>query len=140
MPVAERFELRVARCPMSGCWLWLGSLSEGYGQFLRERAHRAAYRLFVGAIPDGMHVLHKCDVKSCANPKHLYLGTHADNMADMGLRTAARGERGGMAKLTTAQVSEIRVLAGTMSQRLIGSLFGVDGSTVSNIVAGKTWQ
>jgi len=72
----------------SGCWLWLGgSYASGYGSFSlegnKDYAHRAAYRLFVGEIPEGKIVCHKCDVKMCVNPKHLYVGTYFDNTMDI---------------------------------------------------------
>jgi hypothetical protein len=69
------------------CWIWTASLSEGYGQFYWNgrtgRAHRMAHEVFVRPIPAGAQVQHKCDRKDCINPKHLYLGTQAQNIADI---------------------------------------------------------
>ena len=76
--------------PNSGCWLWWGVVNgAGYGRIgLGSRkqgmdfAHRVAYRLFRGEIPEGQHVLHRCDTPLCANPDHMFLGSRVDNMQD----------------------------------------------------------
>lgn len=68
-----------------GCWKWLGDKTpKGYGYIkqYQTRAHRVYYERYVGPIPEGLWVLHKCDVKDCVTPDHLYLGTHTDNMRD----------------------------------------------------------
>jgi hypothetical protein len=82
----QRFEEKFIPVPESGCWLWTAGLGVGgYGQFYLEwptPAHRASYMLYKGEIPEGMYILHKCDVKCCVNPDHLFVGTHSDNMKD----------------------------------------------------------
>ena len=71
-----------------GCWVWLGPATQrptgryGYGRYQSDYAHREAYRRYVGEIPDGMMVLHTCDIGECVNPYHLYLGTDRDNIRD----------------------------------------------------------
>lgn len=94
----ERFVIRVAYG--LGCWEWMGSyFGTGYGQFTvrmgRTRknwiAHRYAWARTFGPIPDGLWVLHRCDNPKCVRPDHLFLGTHADNMADMKAKGRGRG-------------------------------------------------
>ncbi len=78
----------VCKALNSQCWLWLGSKrgSNNYGQFWANGknlfAHRVGYELFVGTVPSGKMVLHKCDTPLCVNPSHLKLGTHIENMED----------------------------------------------------------
>lgn len=92
-PLAERFMDKVSPEPNSGCWLWTGFYQEfGYGRMGvgyavegtrgTAMAHRLSYEIFVGPIPDGICVLHRCDVPECVNPEHLWLGTHSDNVND----------------------------------------------------------
>lgn len=70
----------------SMCWNWTASTTKGYGQMVVAgkmlRAHRIAYEVAFGPIPDGMHILHKCDNPLCCNPAHLSVGSHDDNMRD----------------------------------------------------------
>jgi hypothetical protein len=135
---------------LSGCWEWIGSRRAGYGR-VRYRgrhwnAHRASYDNFKGPIPEGMFVCHACDNPACVNPDHLWLGTHKQNMADMARKGRAAtdikcklGERNPAAKLTKAQVAEIRLLRGTLKQREIAALFGVSKSQIGLIHRGKNW-
>lgn len=134
--------------PNSGCWLWLGSLcTSGYGLLgIGNRkiaaAHRLSWEAARGQIKDGMQVLHKCDVRACINPGHLFLGTHLDNMRDRDAKgrrepRKAKGTKHGMSKLTAEQVIAIR--ADTRSHRDIAADYGVAKSNVQAIRAGLTW-
>lgn len=111
--LAARFMDKVIPVPEAGCWLWAGSTTKaGYGRFQVGRrpreAHRVSWELFVGDIGN-YHVLHKCDVRSCVNPSHLFLGTHEDNMLDMAAKgRCVSGERHPKAKLKSQDVAEIR--------------------------------
>jgi len=151
-PIAERFWPKVQRGGSTECWLWTVYRSrQGYGIFgLPGRegghalAHRVAWELVNGPIPDGFHVLHHCDNPPCVNPAHLFLGTDADNSHDKVVKGRAshlRGEDSGMAKLTEQDVREIRRLSALgYEQRPLGRMFGVCKSAIGYIVRRETWK
>jgi hypothetical protein len=82
----EFFETKVIPEPNSGCWLWLESTptSRNYGRMRwgtkKTLSHRVAYELYVGPIPEGFDIDHKCKQHTCCNPDHLEAVTHAENM------------------------------------------------------------
>jgi hypothetical protein len=98
MSIEERFWSKVEMIPFHDCWEWVGcKVPAGYGQLRlggkKEPnlfAHRVSYVIHNGEIGKGLFVLHKCDNPSCVNPRHLFLGTHQDNMNDM----KAKGRQG----------------------------------------------
>lgn len=148
------FENKYVPEPNTGCWLWEAATGRGgYGMFKvagRTRgAHRVAWEIYVGPIKGGLSVLHRCDQPACVNPVHLFLGTHADNMADRenkgrtsrGARhreRAARGENNGQAKLSAADVAAIKSSHG-LTQASLAREYGVSRQHVSRILSGKKW-
>lgn len=121
------------------CWFWTAATCYGYGLFKVDgrlwKAHRVAYELWNGEIPAGLCIRHKCDVRSCVNPEHLETGTPQDNMDDMvkrGRHKCKRGETHGSAKLTDAQVIDIRSRVGQLQQQ-IADEFEVSKSHICNI-------
>jgi hypothetical protein len=158
-PAPERFEASYTPEPNTGCWLWVGTLrgSNLYGTIKVDGkntpAHRYAYQLFCGEIPAGMVVCHHCDMPSCVNPKHLFVGTPADNEADKirkGRQSSGErhrkalshldrtGENSVCAKLNWEKVRQIK--ASNKAQRQIAKMYGVSQTVISNIKLGKTWR
>jgi hypothetical protein len=138
-----RFMSHVERAP-SGCLLWTGSLAHhGYGQFIvwrggrwaPVRTHRWMWEQTYGPIPEGLRVLHRCDIRACVEPTHLFLGTVADNQADMKAKGRARS---GTARLTVEQVAAIRASAEHVD--ILAARYGVSCWTVYDIRSGRTWR
>lgn len=145
----ERLLLHIMRITETGCWIWMGSTDgDGYGQInlgngKLGRAARVSYALFKGTIPNGLHVLHSCDIRPCINPDHLHLGTHQENMAEMILRGRDRkatphGEKHGRSKLTECQVISIR--ADFRKYREIAADYGVAATQIYKIKNHITWR
>lgn len=156
-----RFMTKVAVRPDPDCWLWTACLDDkGYGRIglggkhgRAMQAHRASWLVFLGEIPEGLCVCHRCDVPKCVNPAHLFLGTQTENHADMvrkgrnalGVRAAPKnpvhGEAIWCAVLTADAVRAVRQrIAGGLTQSAVAREFGVSRSTVQLIAAGKTWR
>lgn len=134
------------------CWLWTGSFytqfgQPTYGQFWldgkRTGAHRASYILHKGPIPEGLDVLHSCDIKACVNPDDLHAGTHRQNIAEARERRgnwSLAGEYHGRAKLTQANVDAIRAaLAQGARQADLAARYGVSQVHISHIARGTRW-
>lgn len=131
---------------VTGCKIWQGALSNGYGRVWymgrNWEVHRVVWELTTGRSPGALDVLHTCDNRPCCEFAHLFLGTHLDNAQDcMAKGRMHRGEQDGFHKLTEAQVVEIKELlvAGGV-QRRIALMYGVSYQTVWSIAAGKTWR
>lgn len=147
----ERFWQFVTPCSTDECWPWKGNTNKtGYGYMSvhdrNELSHRVSYELHNGPIPDGLWVLHRCDNPPCCNPYHLFLGTDADNVADMMAKgrhgyTGSRGESNAFAKLTEADVALIRALYSQgMERREIGEQFDVAQNTVNRVIRRESWR
>ena len=131
------------------CWAWTAYRDRhGYGYFCvqsgwPEHAHRVAWRLTYGNIPEGVYVLHKCDTPSCVRPDHLFLGTQADNMRDAKEKgRTCRGEDHPGHRLTEQQAQDIRLLvqAGGDSHETIARRFGISRRLVGMIARRERWK
>lgn len=99
-PAESRFWPKVDKSPGHGpqgeCWVWTASTNpDGYGNLnhgKENRAHRVSWKIHNGPIPPDLQVLHRCDNPPCVRPDHLWLGTHADNMRDMGIKGRRKGK------------------------------------------------
>jgi hypothetical protein len=155
----QRFLSKVNKTPT--CWLWTAYLdNDGYGKFWIDgrniNAHRVAYELWKGQIPDGMVMRHACDEPSCVNPEHLLFGTQADNIRDKVERgRQARGDthrsrtcpeltRKGQnhhnSKITDDEVTWIRVLRGFYKNVELAKMYGMTPTSMSKIVLGRSYK
>lgn len=143
MDAKTTIETRSSPVPESGCWLWDGSAgSHGYGDLSfghkHYLAHRLSYETYIGPIPKGMFVMHKCDVRLCVNPDHLTIGSNKENMADKCEKGRWAGQ--GPRKLTLADAIKIRNLrASGVKAKDIAYMFNVHSDHIRKITSGKIW-
>ncbi len=148
-PAKQRFESSFITEPNSGCWLWTAPVDQhGYGKFWlnnkSKRAHRVSWELYRGTIPSGAGyhgtcVLHKCDTPPCVNPDHLFLGTAADNAADMAAKLrGVRGINHPDSKLTPEVVASLRA-----DKRCISAAarsVGISVQAARSVQTGESWR
>jgi len=148
--MAERFWEKVVHASPGDCLIWTGAKNQGgYGVIgISGRrailAHRASWIIHFGDIPNGLCVLHRCDIRDCVNPDHLFLGTYLDNNNDMiekGRRRNVCGTDHPRAKLTNDDVRAIRKLRSEGAlYRELSSQFNVGITAIRNLLIGKTWK
>lgn len=152
MTLEERLWSKVVKSD-EDCWLWTGRTRtpSGYGRIWDGEsrhnpklilAHRLVWTLTFGPIPDGMEVCHSCDTPACVRPDHLFLGSHATNMADMTAKQRqARGPQNARTRLNETLVSEIRGRSEAgVSERVIAAEFGVSRGAITSILRRKSWD
>lgn len=149
-PIRERLEAHSMPEPSSGCILWMGPYNGNscYGRMtcdgVRVLAHRVAWAEERGPIPDGLGVLHRCDVPACINVDHMFLGTQADNDADMWAKGRGetpgtfRGSANKCAKLSESDIPKIRQDKRIM--RIIAEEYGVHLSLIWLVKNRKIWM
>lgn len=150
VPLEQRFWAKVEKAEPDDCWEWQGArLPAGYGHIYAGdqargmlKAHRVAWELAFGPVPEGMCVCHACDFPPCVNARHLFLGTHGDNTRDAAAKgRMSLGARNGNSKLIEQEVLEIRgrYALGGITQTELGRQYGVSQDMVSLIVLRKCW-
>lgn len=146
-PFLQRFWENVEKKELEDCWIWNGtSDGHGYGCIVYNSknilAHRASWLLAHGDLPQGMSILHKCDVPLCVNPNHLFIGTQLDNMKDMAMKKRSTiGEKNPMSKITQEIANETRkrYLNGELMVDIAND-YDISRVLVSYIINNKIWK
>lgn len=128
------------------CLIWTGALVKGYGMFsdagrVAVKAHRWSWTRANGPIPDGLMILHTCDVPACVEPSHLYAGTASDNYRDMrerGRWVRSPGRPEGNPKISAADAAAIR--ESVEDSRVVAARYGITRATVYDIRSGRSWR
>jgi hypothetical protein len=155
-PLEVRFWKSVQKT--ENCWIWTASRRHGrYGQIGTgskrdgskkvESAHRVAWRLFHGAIPPGLSVLHHCDNPPCVRPEHLFLGTNAENLSDMRQKGRGKmpahikGPANPAAKLGVDKAREVQAgFASGENKSMLARRFGVSRTTIRRVIENISWR
>lgn len=151
MSLLNRFECKINKTDT--CWLWTASTTRGgyghirgkvNGKWSMLRAHRLAYILYKGAIPEGSLVCHSCDNRLCVNPDHLFLGSALDNNIDCinkGRKGFGRNPNHNHLSLTLAKkVRYVKLKNPKLTYKQLGKLFNTSASQVHRIVTNKIWK
>lgn len=147
--IENRFHTKVTEKDKNGCMLWTAFINpKGYGLFKFNGrtmpAHRCSYELHFGKIPKGMCVLHKCDVRNCVNPDHLFLGTQIENIKDMckkGRNSKSVGMDNPKSKLTDRKVKNIKMkLSQGITITKLAKQYKVAECTIGFIKSNQTWK
>ena len=149
------FALKIERNAPDECWPWTGATRGGYGMYAVRSgvnagktmsAHRIAYEIAHGPIPEDHDVLHRCDNPPCCNPRHLFSGTHLDNMADMRAKNRRVGKNAGSvhgrAILDENKAREIlsKYATGTYKRSALMAEYGIARTTLEALLSRRTWK
>lgn len=153
MPITKTRILQSSVQDELGCWIWKKSVGRnGYGKYALGRgktigAHRASYQAFNGEIPFGLDVCHRCDVRKCVNPQHLFVGTRSENIKDAVAKdrwhreNRPRGQTKPAAKLKDADIPTIlAALNAGETKASLGRTYSVTPRTIALIKSGEGWK
>lgn len=150
IPMPAKFWLKVRISPWKSCWEYTGKLGHyGHGIFKlgqkRFQAHRVAWELVNGLIPNGKFICHKCDNPPCCNPDHLYVGDAKTNGRDSSIRNRypdRKGEKHSLAVLNNANVIKIRneFNPRIVTRKMLAERYSVSISTIKDVLSRRHWS